>query len=1192
MEPAASERDPFEQLAESFLNRYRAGERPAINDYAHEHPELADQIRQLFPALIAMEGLRPAIGELHAGAAAQSEIDQIPHQLGDYRILRELGRGGMGIVYEAVQESLGRHVALKVLLFTSLTNPKHLDRFRREAQAAARLHHTNIVPVFGVGEHEGTHYYAMQFIQGQSLDTVLGEVRRLRKGDELSANPTSAHSLASSAAEGLLTDHFANRCVNALQQAPPGSGTSRGSTVDEPRSSNDAGLSTSSELLTRSDSQYFRGVARLGVQLAEALEYAHGQGVLHRDIKPSNLLLDTEGRIWITDFGLAKVDDSDELTHPGDVVGTLRYMAPERFHSPASPASDVYGLGITLYELVTLRPAFLDSNRVHLMDRVAHSEPAAPRKLDQRIPRDLETIIVKAMAKEPLDRYASAKAVGEDLRRFVADRPIRARRSAPLERIIRLCRRNPVITTLTASVFLLLITVAMVSSLAAVRLQRAEREKTEKLWQSYLAQAQALRWSGRVGQRCESLAKVTEAARIARSLGVVPANILEMRNQAIASLTLSDLGLEHAIAVSPASYYGIDLDDQFHHYAWSDSRAVVHVQRVNDSARIARLESPVSGVLANVRYSRDGRWLAIGYGRPEEEDVRIDLWECDDSGKPVRLVSRQTPDSLHFDVSADNRFFAYICHHKNVHVVELSSDREIKTLKMKPGQRPHTVRFHPRKKALAITMADDRQVHVFDFATGVETTTIALPSRPDGLAWGRDDKRVAIGCDDQQVYIYDFAEGRFHTVIEGHRQRAIQLYYGPDAEFLVSTAWDSTCHLWDPVTGRQLVNGEGYVLRLDGECSRAALYFPDRLEIRRIAGFRECRTIHHSMAGNRLPRPEELSPKSVHYSAYYPGLLASSGLDGVKLWNTRRADAELAHLPVGFCWTALFHPSQDALLTYARQTGLCLWPLRVDRSTDTLYIGPPRAVKLNTGCRFVGWADRSGLLSVVDPPHERAVVLSPQIPTTARILGPHPALNNAAFSPDGIWAATSTWSGSQIRIWNTESGNLAKVIECKAGLGRFSPDGRWLVTMATEQQPCFWHVGTWTMSHAATKKIASPAELAFSPDGTIMALDDWPRGIKLLKTQTGEELGTLEAPDDNASTSLTFSSDGAQVAAATPNHTIHLWDLRSIRRELAGIGLDWDLPPFPAAANEPPLPNHVQVLLGDLLGPVPALGGR
>jgi tetratricopeptide (TPR) repeat protein len=228
-----------------------------------------------------------------------------------------------------------------------------------------------------------------------------------------------------------------------------------------------------SDIASQPGTAYYRSAAQIGVQVAEALDYAHREGVVHRDIKPSNLLLDTAGQAWVTDFGLAKADDSDDLTHTGDLVGTLRYMAPERFQGKADARADVYGLGITLYEMLTLQPAFDDSQRARLIERVTHEEPPRPRRLDPHVPRDLETVVLKAIAKEPAARYATAAALADDLRRFLADRPVRARRSSAGERFWRWCRRNPAVASLIALVAALLVTVASVATLAAWRTEQA-----------------------------------------------------------------------------------------------------------------------------------------------------------------------------------------------------------------------------------------------------------------------------------------------------------------------------------------------------------------------------------------------------------------------------------------------------------------------------------------------------------------------------------------------------------------------------------------------------------------------------------------------------------------------------------------------------------------------------------------------
>jgi serine/threonine protein kinase len=347
--------DPLNALAEEFVERYRRGERPALSEYTARHPELAAEIRELFPALVMMEDLGSVGGPpVRAGPAA------VPEQLGDFRILREIGRGGMGVVYEATQESLGRHVALKILPFNHLMETSHLERFRREARAAAQLHHTNIVPVFGVGEHEGIHFYAMQYIQGQSLDEVIEEVKKLR-ANKPEAEDAPPQLRSASVAVSLLTGEFEQANVAG---AAPGRQPVAGETLEQPTPT----LAGSSSQLTRQpEAQYFHSVARLGVQVADALHYAHRQGILHRDIKPSNLLLDLRGTVWITDFGLAKAEDSGELTRTGDIVGTVRFMPPERLDGRSEPRGDIYSLGVTLYEMLTLQPAFADTQRSRLL---------------------------------------------------------------------------------------------------------------------------------------------------------------------------------------------------------------------------------------------------------------------------------------------------------------------------------------------------------------------------------------------------------------------------------------------------------------------------------------------------------------------------------------------------------------------------------------------------------------------------------------------------------------------------------------------------------------------------------------------------------------------------------------------------------------------------------------------------------
>ncbi len=418
---APTARHPVEELAEDFLTRYRRGERPSLVEYVRQFPDVADELADIIQALMVLEGLGVD------GEYSDESTSPLPERLGEYRLVREIGRGGMGIVYEAEQIDLGRHVALKILPAIALLRPTHLERFRREARAAARLHHTNIIPVYGVGVQDGIHYYAMQYIPGRGLEAILRDLRKQRS-DPVAETDKGAATLLSGT-------------------------SSTGST------------------------EYHRAVARVGLQMAEALAHAHGHGVLHRDVKPANVIMDDQGTAWLGDFGLAYLEGDAPLTGTGGFVGTLLYIAPERFKGEGDARSDVYSLGATLYELLTLRPMFDATDRTQLIRQVTQDEPLPPRRIDRAIPKDLETLVLKAIAKDPADRYATSGEMAEDMRRFIADRPLAARRISSWELFRRWVRRNPLIAGLLAAVFL-----SLGVGLGATwwQWQRAETSVTEK----------------------------------------------------------------------------------------------------------------------------------------------------------------------------------------------------------------------------------------------------------------------------------------------------------------------------------------------------------------------------------------------------------------------------------------------------------------------------------------------------------------------------------------------------------------------------------------------------------------------------------------------------------------------------------------------------------------------------------------
>jgi tetratricopeptide (TPR) repeat protein len=458
-----SSSDRFALLVEELTAKLQAGELIDVESFLQAHPEDAEQLRRLLPALLLLAEVSRSGSGSAPGAAAGVELGE----LGDFRLIREVGRGGMGIVYEAEQLSLGRRVALKVLPFAATMDARHLQRFQNEARAAAGLHHTNIVPVHAVGQERGVHYYAMQFIDGCTLAQVIATARFGPSGSDSMAL-TGPYTPSPAGAEP---------AVDTVEPAAAGWRTQRSHTPPE----------------------HFRTAARLGVQAAEALEHAHQLGIVHRDVKPANLLVDAAGTLWVTDFGLAQVQSDAKLTLTGDLVGTLRYMSPEQALAKRvviDHRTDVYSLGATLYELLTLEPVFAGSDRQELLRQIAFEEPRPPRKVNRSVPKELETVVLKALAKNPAERYQSAQELADDLRRFLNSEPIRARRPSLAQRARKWARRHRgVVATATAG---LLACLALLGGVAGwVMHDRADESKRLSVeFDKAMREAEALQEQG------------------------------------------------------------------------------------------------------------------------------------------------------------------------------------------------------------------------------------------------------------------------------------------------------------------------------------------------------------------------------------------------------------------------------------------------------------------------------------------------------------------------------------------------------------------------------------------------------------------------------------------------------------------------------------------------------------------------
>jgi serine/threonine protein kinase/WD40 repeat protein len=1199
MDPTMSDRDPVDELAEEFVRRYRCGERPSLQEYTDRFPQWADRIRALFPTLVVLEKARPDSG---CGAEADGDrvaADARPERLGDYRIIREVGRGGMGVVYEAEQESLGRHVALKVLPRHALLDPRHLQRFRREARAAARLHHTNIVPVHGVGEQDGLHYYVMQFIPGQGLDQVLAELRRLRRDRRTaaSAEPSEPGS-AAAAARSLLNGPLP---VGDADGADPTLAKGQGAAANSPAHPRDGkgtnGAHSGVHLPGQSEGsslsgvgwQYWRSVSRIGLQVADALAYASSQGVLHRDIKPSNLLLDTRGTVWVTDFGLAKAEtDTDNVTQTGDVVGTLRYMAPERFRGLADVRTDLYALGLTLYELLTLRPAFDEIDRNKLIAQVIDDEPVRPRKVDAAVPRDLETIVLKATARDPAHRYQTPAELAEDLQRFLDDRPIRARRMGPLQRGWRWCRRNPVAGSLAGAVVILLAVVAIVSSVAWWRLsaeqgktlnelqraEKAERAANDRLWDSDLTQAQARRWSGKPGRHFLSLEALREAALIRTSP--------QLRNEAVACIPLVDLRVARRWRREEIPFSRIDRvawDARLERFAAeSDPKGTISIRRVADGSEIVRLAGP--GIPApHIQFSPDGQYLAARYDKNGDGNRGSEccVWALARSECILRIamptgVSGHAaqvflPEKGQFVIGLGDR---------SLRVYDLASGQELKKYTLEAAA--SWLALHPDGRKLAVSTWFQRTIQVLDLETGQESQLFRRRETIGEVSWHPSGKMLAGACSDKNVYVWNIDDAEQpHAVLAGHQNASERCAFNHRGDLLASYGLDGTTRLWDPIGGKELVNISGGFIGFSPDDRFLAYGRQTEVGIWEVAAGRECRSLY--ALGQQTHGPWTVDCQRGGR------LLASSNDEGVRLWDVATGK-EIGALPAGKSRAVLFAPSGDWLLT-SGELGIHRWPIRADAPGGPLRFGPPQSIREPSMVREDACLSANGrwLAAMAGP--GQAIVLDLEKPGEAVVLDGHPNVSEIALSPDGRWAVTGAQHGSGIKVWDARAGKVVRDLPAgPAGGSIFSPDGKWLVTTSLVEGTHIREVDSWNVRHNLSKERSGG--LAISRDSRLLAVSYENGTVTLIDLVKGKELTRLPSPNPLPIGGMCFSDDGSQLAVSCYNHqTIQLWDLRAIRARLKDMNLNWEQPDYPSPAAVGPAPLRVEVIPGDLAAPAP-----
>jgi WD40 repeat protein/serine/threonine protein kinase len=1053
------------QIADEFALELDQGGQPSIDGYVRRYPELAHQLRQVLPALKLM---RAAASEATSGRGVEVGPTISPGGvIGDYRLIRELGRGGMGIVYLAQQISLGRRVALKVLPTLAALDARQLQRFKNEAQAAAQLHHSHIVPVYGVGNVADVHFYAMQAIDGQTLAS-------------------------------LIHDAGQKQALKARGESRPREGESGfGST---PAAS-------------------CRIAATLALQAAQALEHAHEVGILHRDIKPANLLIEKSTHLWITDFGLARLRGSSDLTLSGDLVGTVRYMSPEQAlgrHALVDQRTDVYSLGITLYELLTLEPAFDGVDRVALLHQVAFEEPKPLREANRAIPADLETIVLKAIAKNREERYHTARDFADDLRRFLENRPILARRPTAWQRARKWSQRHKAVVA-TAAICSVAALVGLELFDHESRLELREKQK-ETISALEMATARHLEAEKARGELAQSLVDTfTSTGLTAGDRGEFGQAVLWFAEAARNAAAIP--------VAEPAASDGVA--DPVPKPPGDPERVLANRQRVRFWSR--RLPIPVMAMSLEAD-PRDWRF------RPHGEQL---------------LILTRSGKCLLLDPEADKTL---VVEEKEQFATSISWSSD--------GQR-------------YVLGRQDGTVDIFAYPEGKPLARIQHAGAVSALAFSADGQLLAIGG--LQTRVWDTRVGRFVTPILEHPRPVRHAAFNTKGTRLITACTDGLARVFaiakvgettstnplfapcpnlgsagqaeDPLQPL-LVDGERGLVVRDRNGARW-IDVESGKEIRRILNG-EVFAIEPSADGQRFVISSYQNAQV--FESNPPKLIGPALLHKYRVFASFRPDGQ-----------SLLTGSSYAVQEWSVPDGRQLTPLNLNHQDAVT------GLLCSPGGRFFATSQLDGLVRIWSYPGAAGCNAIP-IDSAMTFVRP---------SPDGqkiMPAGAGWWNGSlrRTRVFDVKSGKPLGPFLDAGGLltdGAMSPDGATAVTVAsTLQIPADRYVPlcpesqggvlrrwNWRTGQLLGQPVSLPGDprnVAYSPDGSRIAVLCGGGQVLLLNSSgvlVHQSQVRGEIPwSDNVYTSIQFSPDGRLFATSGLVGNVQLWD--------ASTGESWGEP--------------------------------